>query len=57
MTNHLLRNIGYDPVNAGGTCTFHVTDLIHCIHTHQHVLVVERLDQASGDRVVSETDM
>jgi hypothetical protein len=57
MTNHLLRNIGYDPVNAGGTCTFDVTDSINCIHTHQHVLVVERLDQASGDRVVSETDM
>ena len=57
MTNHLVGNIGYDPVNAGGTCTLDVTDLIHCIHTHQHVLVMERLDQASGDRVVSETDM
>ena len=54
---HLLRNIGYDPVNTGGACTLDVTLPIRCIHTYQHVLVVERLDEASRDGVVSETDV
>jgi uncharacterized membrane protein YbjE (DUF340 family) len=44
---HLLRNIGYDPVNTGGACTLDVTLPIRCIHTYQHVLVVECLHEAS----------
>src|SRR5918995_5032953 len=54
---HPLRNIGYDSVNTGGACTFDVTLPIRCIHTYQYVLVVERLHKASGDGVVTETDV
>ena len=52
-----LRNIGYYPVDADGACTLNVTDPICCIYTYQHVLVMEPLDETSGNGVVTETDV
>src|SRR5215831_8408078 len=52
-----VRKVRYHAVHTNRQSVPHVTGTVRCIDTHAEVLTVKCVDQATGCRVMSKTDV